>query len=582
MNNNMSLRIPETREFCRHHGMVVEHRVYHMLLVTLVILLSLVSASQAHTNNRIKLVLQITVDGLRADLLNRYGVGFGEGGFRYLMMNGAYFTNAHYQYANTETIVGHTTLSTGTFPSQHGMIGNVWFDRKAGELAYNIEDPEHPLLPTREHETKGEQVDPAQKQSRTQGRSPSAILVPTFSDSLTAYYGGHSKIFSVSGKDRSAVSMSGQTGKAFWYSTNTGDFISSTYYYRKYPDWVKNWNEQRKTEGYSGEIWSLLNSPSTYQLGGQDDRPYESDLKGFGRVFPHPYGQVSDKLLFTKILASPAGDQLALDFSKALIKHEQMGLDDVPDYLSISFSGVDAVNHFFGPSSLENEDTVVQLDRTLADLFNYIDQNIGLKSTLIVLAADHGMADMPEYLTELGYETGRLYPDEIVAVANKVGQQFGIDGVVRFFYRPYIYIDEGKVLEASVDPADVQKAISGALMQYDGIALAAASSRLSEQHADPLWDRVRNNYHSSRSGDIYVVPKPYWFLFDKGPVKAMHGSPWRYDTHVPIIFSGPGINTQKVSRLVHPVDVTPTISAFLGMTPPGSVEGTVLKEIFDQ
>jgi hypothetical protein len=420
MNNNMSLRIPGTREFCRHHGMVVERRVYHMLLVTLVILLSLVNASQAHTNNKIKLVLQITVDGLRADLLNRYSVGFGEGGFRYLMMNGAYFTNAHYQYANTETIVGHTTLSTGTFPSQHGMIGNVWFDRKAGELTYNIEDLEHPLLPTREHETKGEQVDPAQKQSRTQGRSPSAILVPTFSDSLTAYYGGHSKIFSASGSDRSAVSMSGQTGKAFWYSTNIYDFISSTYYYRKYPDWVKNWNEQRKAEGYSGEIWSLLNSPSTYQLGGQDDRPYESDLKGFGRVFPHPYGQVSDKLLFTKILASPA---------------------------------------------------------------------------------------------------------------------------------------------------DVQKAISGALMQYDGIALAAASSRLSEQHADPLWDRVRNNYHSSRSGDIYIVPKPYWFLFDKGPVKAMHGSPWRYDTHVPIIFSGPGINTQKVSRLVHPVDVTPTISAFLGMDP---------------
>jgi hypothetical protein len=143
---------------------------------------------------------------------------------------GIHFTNAHYQYANTETIVGHTTLATGTFPSQHGMVGNVWFDREAGELAYNIEDPESPIIATRKNESKGEQVDPAQKKSRTQGRSPALILAPTFGDGLAAYYGGRSKIFGVSGKDRSAVSMGGHAGKAFWYSTNTGDLVTSTYY----------------------------------------------------------------------------------------------------------------------------------------------------------------------------------------------------------------------------------------------------------------------------------------------------------------------------------------------------------------
>ncbi|MBW2634780.1 MAG: alkaline phosphatase family protein [Deltaproteobacteria bacterium] len=205
--------------------------------------------ANAQTRPDIRLVLQITVDGLRADLLNRYGAGFGQGGFRYLMENGTHFTNAHYQHANTETIVGHTTLATGTFPSQHGMIGNVWFDRETGELAYNIEDPDHPIIPTRENESKGEQVDPAQKKSRTQGRSPAVILVPTFGDGLAAYYSGRSKIFGVSGKDRSAVSMAGHVGKAFWYSTNTGDFVTSTYYYDTYPDWVGKWNAQRKAEG---------------------------------------------------------------------------------------------------------------------------------------------------------------------------------------------------------------------------------------------------------------------------------------------------------------------------------------------
>jgi len=184
-------------------------RLSFLLMVVLVAIVSgnFTNAS-AQTRQEIRLVLQITIDGLRADLINRYEKGFGQGGFRFLLEKGIVFTNAHYQHANTETIVGHATLATGTFPSQHGMVGNVWFDREAGELAYNIEDPDHLIIATRENETQGEQVDPVQKKSRTQGRSPAVILAPTISDGLAAYYGGRSKIFGVSGKDRSAVSIS--------------------------------------------------------------------------------------------------------------------------------------------------------------------------------------------------------------------------------------------------------------------------------------------------------------------------------------------------------------------------------------
>jgi len=536
--------------------------------------------ANAQSKPEVRLVLQITIDGLRADLIDRYENGFGEGGFRYLLKKGAVYTNAHYQHANTETIVGHTTLATGTFPSQHGMVGNVWFDREAGELAYNIEDPDSPIIATRKNETKGEQVDPAQKKSRTQGRSPAVILVPTVGDGLAAYYGGRSKIFGVSGKDRSAVSMAGHAGKAFWYSTNTGDFVTSTYYYDAYPDWAAQWNSRRQAEGYAGKSWTLLNDASTYLLAAQDNRSYEVDLKGYGRVFPHPFGQVDDKLFCTRILVSPVGDQLLLDFSKALMTHEQLGQDEIPDYLSISFSGVDAVNHFFGPSSLENEDVIVQLDRTLADLLAFIDKTIGLKHTLVVLSADHGMADMPEYMTELGYQAGRLDPNDIVAKANIIGKKFGVGEIVRFFYRPYLYLDDEKIAAAKIDPTKVEQALADALTDDDGIALAVATSRLSSQQTNPLVAWVRNNHHVTRSGDIYIIQDPYWFLFDKGPVAAMHGSPWRYDTHVPIIFMGLGMKPQTVDRRVHPVDVAPTIAALLGMTPPGSAQGSPLEEVF--
>jgi predicted AlkP superfamily pyrophosphatase or phosphodiesterase len=461
------------------------------------------------------------------------------------------------------------------------MVGNVWFDREAGELAYNIEDPDSPIIPTRENESKGEQVDPAQKKSRTQGRSPAAILAPTFGDGLAAYYGGRSKIFGVSGKDRAAVSMAGHAGKAFWFSTNTGDFVSSTYYYDAYPAWVREWNARRQAEQYAGKSWTLLNDASSYLLGAQDDRPYEVDLRGYGRVFPHPFGEADDKLFYTRLLVSPVGNQLALDFSKALITNEQLGQDSIPDYLSISFSSVDAVNHFFGPSSLENEDVVLQLDRTLADLFAFIDKTVGLKHTLIVLSADHGMADMPEYMTELGYKAGRLEPDEIVVTANKAGQKFGVDEIVRFFYRPYLYLNDEKIGNAKLDKIRVEQAIADALTDFNGIALAVPTSRLSSQQTNPLVAQVRRNHHDSRSGDIYIIQEPYWFLFDKGPIAAMHGSPWRYDTHVPIIFLGPNIRSQMVHRRVHPVDVAPTIAAFLGMTPPSSAQGSPLEEVLE-
>jgi predicted AlkP superfamily pyrophosphatase or phosphodiesterase len=549
--------------------------------VTVLVLIcaTFLTDADAQTRQAVRLVLQITIDGLRADLINRYERSFDKDGFRLLLDKGAVYTNAHYHHANTETIVGHATLATGTFPSQHGMVGNVWFDREAGELAYNIEDPDSPIIPTRENATKGEQVDPAQKKSRTQGRSPAVLLAPTLADGLAAYYGGRSKIFGLSGKDRSAVALAGKAGKAFWYSTNTGDFVTSTYYYDAYPDWTVQWNARRLAAGYAGKSWSLLNDPASYLLAAQDDRPYEVDLKGYGRVFPHPFGQTNDPLFFTRILVSPVGDQLLADFSKALVRNEELGQDEIPDYLSISFSGVDAVNHFFGPSSLENEDVVVQLDRTLADLFAFIDKTVGLKHTMVVLAADHGMADMPEYMTELGYKAGRLDPDKIAAAANKAGQTFGVDEIVRFFYRPYLYLNDEKIAAAKLDRMTVEQAIADALTEYEGIALAVAGSRLTEQSTNPLVELVRNNHHVTRSGDIYIIQQPYWFLFDKGPVSAMHGSPWRYDTHVPIIFMGPGIRPQRVQRRVHPVDVAPTIAALLGMTPPGSAQGSPLAEV---
>lgn len=544
-------------------------------LGTLLLLLAGQAAAEAP-----RLVLQITVDGLRGDLLERYAGNFGKGGFNYLQQQGVVYSNAHYLHANTETIVGHTTLATGATPAVHGMVGNVWYHADSGELGYNIEDADAPLIPTRENSAEGAQVDPAQLRARSSGRSPKSILAPTFSDTLKVATAGKAKIFGISGKDRAAVAMAGKTGTAYWYSTNNGDFQSSAYYMEKYPGWVNKWNGQRQAENLGGKQWQLLLDQINYRLGHQDDRPYEVDLKGYSRTFPHPFGPVDHPLFFTRVLISPQGDRLLLDFGKALIESEQIGQDNVTDYLSISFSAVDAVNHFFGPSSLENEDVVLQLDRTLADLLQFIDKQVGLDKTLIVFSADHGMAEMPEYATELGYGASRLYGDEVLAMARETSDTlFGSADLVKDFFRPYLYLDGAAISDKGLDRQTVATAIADALAKQAGIGGAIAASRIAEDQLSGPAAAVRHNHHPQRAGDVYIFQQPYWFMFDRGPVAAMHGSPWKYDTHVPIIFAGRGINAARVNRLVHPIDVAPTLSALLQLSPPAAAQGTTLVEV---
>jgi predicted AlkP superfamily pyrophosphatase or phosphodiesterase len=550
------------------------------------VLIYLISAQALFADTRnpekeIRLVLQLTVDGLRADLLTRCADRFGEGGFAYLKQNGTVFANAHYQHANTETIVGHSTLATGAQPSVHGMTGNVWFDAETGELAYNIEDAEFPLLPSREQVTTGEQVDPAQKLARSQGRSPRALLAETFTDKLRTYTAGKAKIFAVSGKDRGAVALAGKAGKAFWISTNSGDFITSAYYYENYPEWVKQWNTQRNAEALAGSQWTLLNDSDTYLLAHQDDRPYETDLRGYGRVFPHQFGNADNRLLYTQVVASPHGDKLTADFARQLLVNEHLGRDNITDYLSVSFSGVDAVNHFFGPSSLETEDMILQLDRTIADLLQFIDDEVGMQHVLFVLSADHGMAEIPEYMSAQGMDTGRLTTDMVTDMATKAGKElFGLDNLVKFYYRPFIYLDQDVLQKAGLDRQQVATSIANHLTLEVGVHLAITPEDVKTAPVSSLLTRVANNIHPVRSGDIYIVQDPYWFNFDKGPVAAMHGSPWRYDTHVPVIFMGADIPSKMVFREVQPADVAPTLAALLGMTPPASSQGKVLPEVF--
>ncbi|AZV77682.1 alkaline phosphatase family protein [Parasedimentitalea marina] len=548
---------------------------------------TLSTASAQTTSSQPRLVLQITIDQLRADLIGRYSKGFGDGGFNYLLRNGAVYKSAHHRHANTETIVGHTTLATGTDPAIHGMVANLWYDRKNGRQYYNVQDEEFPLLGA-EGISKDDEIDPTQRAATTDGRSPRAILTSTVSDEVAAYFGPDAKVFGVSVKDRGAISLAGHAGTAYWFSKSEGRFVTSTYYMDNYPDWVAAWQDKGLVAAYANTQWTLSQPEENYDFDDRDDQPWETDLPGWGTVFPHNYGPEDNPYFTTFLTLSPAGDALTVDFVKTLIDVEQVGADGITDYLSVSLSSTDYVGHVFGPSSLEAEDNLKQVDQQLAELLFFVDARVGLRNTLVILSADHGGADNPGYLETLGIEAQLFNFDSLDTApgGQRLQDAFGAGReLVQNFSAPYVYLNQDLIAELGLDAGVVETAVAQELQKLPGIAYAVSSSALrSGQIADTsISQSVLRNFHPDRSGDIYVVFEPHWFIGDLDglSVAAAHGSPWSYDTHVPLIFAGPGIKAQTVIRRVETVDIAPTITTYLGTKLPSGATGGPLPEVFD-
>lgn len=562
--------------------------VFRIISVPLVAMLC-ASPMHGFAQDKPRLILQITVDQLRGDMPSRHRAQFGEGGFRYLIENGIHYSNAHHTHANTETVVGHTTLATGATPSAHGMVGNLWYDRTTGRTVYNIEDPDYSVLTSGADVDDETEIDPTQRAAKTDGRSPRAILTSTFGDELTVNTNKAAKVFGVSIKDRGAVAMAGHSGKAFWFSKSVGQFVTSSYYYDAYPDWVDQWNDEKLPFSYAGQSWELLHPIEFYLFGNDNAQGYKPDFAGFGSTFPHPMGAADSQYYTTFLTLSPFGDQMTADFAKTLIDSEDLGDDDVTDYLAVSFSVTDYVGHFFGPSSLEAEDNLLHLDRTLADLFAYVDAEVGLENTLIVLSADHGAPEAPGHLRALGLPGGYVTPDlwDAQPAVERIKERFGLSGDLFVGYdHPYLNLTDTIRNDPDIDIVALETAIANELVAFEGVAYAVPSSRLREGSLpdNALTRAVLNNYNPDRSGDIYLVFQPEWFINDMDglSVTVTHGSPWTYDTFVPIMFAGFEIKPQRVARRVHTVDVAMTLAAVAETRPPTGALGDVLLEVLGQ
>jgi hypothetical protein len=553
-------------------------------------------AGAQHRSDLPRLIVQISVDQLRGDLPLRYQDRFGDGGFRYFLNHGTWYVAANHPHAFTETVVGHTTLATGAYPSRHGMIGNKWYDRETGTVIENVIEARYPTV--------GDDKE-------RPGAAPTRILTTTFSDELNIAMDGHSRIFAVSLKDRAAVPMAGHTGKAFWYSTKTGCFITSTFYYATLPAWVKNWCDTKPIEQYRTAEWKLLYDRDTYfnrdvtniypaNTPPETNMTMLADTYAFGRTFPHKLGAmgkgpngVPADYLSQNLTISPQGDEFTLEFAKKLIHEEQLGRHESPDYLAISFSATDYLTHWFSSVSLESEDNVLRLDQTLQKLLAFLDKEVGLERTLLVLSADHGGVEYPEYLqsAKVNIPTGRLLFSRIETAARDALKAQGpaYEGLLLAYQRPYLYLDWNLIEERNLSRAAVERIVATAVMKLPGIAVAVpASAMAGDSEADqPLTAQIRRNFEPRRSGDVYVVQAPQWQIDDQippelamfQPLLLEHDAPWAYDTFVPVAFAGFGVPAGKVTRRIDTTAVAATLSSALRIKFPSGCVGEPLAEV---
>ncbi|BDX05371.1 alkaline phosphatase family protein [Planctobacterium marinum] len=523
--------------------------------------------STAALADKPKLVVQITVDQLRGDLLFRYQDNFlnsnNNKGFNRFLRDGTIFTNAHYRHAATLTAVGHATLATGAIPSQHGLIGNNWYDVAGETEMYCVADKDTKIL-----------------QGEGKSASPKNLMASTFSDELHFATNGKAKIYSVSVKDRGAVLTGGQFGKSFWMDKNSGNFVTSSWYYDAMPDWAKAFNEGGLKDSWVGAQWTLSKPESVY-INSTENRIYQIPPRGFSRGFPHGLPEEANKNYYKALNMTPFADELTAEFAKHITAQNALGKDEVTDFLAISFSLNDYIGHNYGPFSREAEDGLYQLDAVLADLFNFLDEQVGLEHVLLTLSADHGVDAIPEYKKSLGFAGLRGdVSSKLKQFVKGYAEEKDIDGELLSFIRlPNIYLNHSTIKSADLDLEDVLEDFAEELASYEEIGAVYTSEDLAAGTAktDPVSQQISNNFVAERSGDLIVVQKTSTMLGNYSA--ATHGSPYKYDTHVPVYFTGWKVKPQRLTRLVSPEDIAVTLSATLNIGYPDKSTGSVLAEI---
>jgi len=534
------------------------------------------AAKKAPTATRPKLVVVLVVDQMRADYVDKFR-GQWKGGLKRLLEEGAWFRAAAYPYAATETCVGHATISTGAFPASHGMVANAWWDRDQQQMVSCTSDPKVTNAAYAGGATKG-------------GDSAWRMQLPSFAEELKFQSGGASRVVTFSLKARSAITLAGHKGDAVtWFETSSGSWVTSAAYGTM--PFVEEFAKKHPVTDDYGKTWSLSLAESAYLY--DENATGAATIEGWSTTFPHPLrgkeqGSSPDAAFFSEWSASPFADSYLTKLAEGAVDSLGLGKGGGTDYLGIGYSPVDYVGHAFGPRSWEIQDILVRLDQDLEELFRQLDQKVGKGNYLAVLTADHGVAPIPADTQKTGFEAGVLNLAELKDRLEKALEPFNYTKpTIARIVGNELYFSPGVYGQLRQDPA-AMKAVIEAAGSLPGVAAVYRAEELSGGGKTLSETRraVELNYFAGRSGDLYILQRPYWLTESsaegtKRYTGTGHGTPYSYDQRVPLVLMGFGIAPGEYFGEVTPADIAPTLGALTAVTLATS-DGRVLSEALEK
>jgi predicted AlkP superfamily pyrophosphatase or phosphodiesterase len=510
---------------------------------------------------RPKLVVMLVVDQMRADYVDKFQ-GQWTGGLKRLVEEGAWFREAAYPYAATETCVGHSTISTGAFPATHGMVSNEWWDREQQKGVTCTSDPRVKNIGYGGASVKG-------------GDSAARMLMPALAEELKYQSGGGTRVVTFSLKARAAITMAGHQGDAVtWFDSATGSWTTSSAY--PVAAFVGEYAKAHPVSSDYGKTWTLLLPKSSYLY--EETAVGAVPPAGVGPAFPHtlrgkPDSSAADAAFYQQWQGSPYAETYLAEMAADAVDKLGLGKGSGTDYLGVSFSSVDYVAHAFGPRSWEVQDELARLDRDLAGFFAHLDKTVGRGNYVVALSADHGGAPIPEDLQRTGVDAGWLNLAEVKERIEKALEPLNFaKPAVADIGGSDVYFTSGTYDKLKADPA-AMRAVIEAIESVPGVASVYRAEELEDRPAtdNPIQRAEAASFLKSRSGDLVIVPKPFWSWDFSTPGRSrtygsMHGSPYYYDQRVPVLLMGFGIRPGEYYGTITPADIAPTLASLCGIT----------------
>ena len=535
-----------------------------MKKLVLFLTFSLVLTVQAQ--QRPKLVVGIVVDQMKMEYLYRFSDDFSANGFKRIMNGGYTFHNMHYNYVPTYTAPGHASIYTGTTPATHGIVGNEWFNRATGKEMYCTDDASVKTL--------GDGTD------KEGAMSPKNLLSTTITDELRMATNFRGKVIGMSIKDRGAILPAGHFANGVYWYSKTGAFISSTFYGASLPEWVTEFNNEKRYMNYINGGWDLLKPVATYDESLVDDNPYEGKIdKTTGPVFPYNLKKIYDEKGADVLRTTPFGNDILADLAMRAIDKENLGKDAITDFLTVSFSSTDYVGHTFGPRSMELQDTYLRLDLTLAKFMTYLDQTVGKDNYVLFLTADHAGAENPNYLKDNKYNVKNVPSKSVDAALRKFSTEtFGADLILNYS-NFNLFFNKPVLKEKGLDLAKVKQSFKDFLMTQDQVKRVYTEEEILASTGDDYFlSFIAKGYDPKQNGDIFILDKAgYMEYIETG---TTHGSPNSYDTHVPMLFYGWHVPKGSSHAKKHITQIAPTLSQLLKIPFTNGTESEVLEELF--